>query len=67
LHVDFESDDGLVLGQDCGRERGGGHLDFDFNAGGRQSRRDDQLQCRVRRKVPITHYQLVRYPGLQVR
>jgi hypothetical protein len=26
LHVDFESDHGLVLGQKCGRERGGGHM-----------------------------------------
>jgi hypothetical protein len=32
LHVDFESDDGLVLGQDFRRKRGGGHISFDFSA-----------------------------------
>ena len=26
LHVDFKSDDGLVLGQDFRRQRGGGHI-----------------------------------------
>jgi hypothetical protein len=54
LNVDLESDDGLVLGQDCGREGGGGHLEFDFNVRGRPGRRDARLQRRGRGKTLIS-------------
>jgi hypothetical protein len=36
LHMNFETDDRLVLGNHFWRQRGGGHIVYDFNAAARR-------------------------------